>query len=72
MQPKIQLQIHIFTIHVVNVAEVFTQHQRKYQIRKKNSCTDPKDAQEVWKVESSSQNSVTIEDNLTIPCMKYI
>ena len=48
-----------------------SQHQRKCQTRS-NTCTDPKDAQDVWNVEASSQNSVTIEDNFVIPCTKYI
>ena len=46
-------------------------HQRTYQTRN-NTYTDSKDAQEVLNVESASQNSVTIEDNLTIPCAKYM
>ena len=53
-------------------ARSFHTTSKKMSNQKKNNCTDPKDAQEVWKVESSSQNSVAIEDNLTIPCMKYI
>ena len=40
-----------------------SQHQRTFQTRN-NTCTDSKDAQEELNVEASSQNSVTIEDNL--------
>ena len=48
-----------------------SQHQRTFQTRN-NTSTDSKDAQEELNVEVSSQNSVTIEDNLTIPCAKYM
>ena len=37
-----------------------------------NTSTDSKDDQEVLNVEASSQNSVTIEDNLTMQWAKYI
>ena len=48
-----------------------SQHQRTCQARN-NTSTDSKDAQEVLNVKASSQNSVTIEDNLTILWAKYI
>ena len=46
-------------------------HRRTCQTRN-NTRTDSKDTQEVLNVETSSQNSVTIEDNLTMLCAKYI
>ena len=49
----------------------FSQYQRACQTRN-NSRTNSKDAQEVFNVKASSQNSVTIEVNFTIPCTKYM
>ena len=47
------------------------QHQRTCPTRN-NTRTGSKDAQEILNVEVSSKNSVTIEDDLTMLCAKYI
>ena len=67
MQRKMQLKIHIY---VAILIEVFTQIRASANIRtcqtRSNTRRYSKYAQEVLNVEASSQNSVTIEDNLTI------
>ena len=48
-----------------------SQHQRTCKTRN-NTRTDSKHAPDVLNVQASSRNSETTEDNLAIPCAKYV